>query len=200
MKKTEAVLDSDFIQGILKRGNKDFFIQLMNELGVQPIVHTYVAQVELKYCSEAQELISEGYLMVKTYDQFLSDELDKKIYNERVWKILDITSEKELPPEQYRDVFRENFSLTEYSIGEIMSELMARYLNVPLFASNDWGAKCVAKYHINSGKYNLQVKNIAELIEEIGEKKNRLRWKDIKRVLGEERWKKDRERLWNLWN
>ena len=50
MGKTEAVLDSDFIQGLLKWGTKDFFKQLMDELDVTPFVHPYVAEVELQYC------------------------------------------------------------------------------------------------------------------------------------------------------
>jgi len=198
--KTKAVLDSDFVQGILKWGTKDFFIQIMDELKVEPIIHPYVAIVELQYCKEAQELISDNYIKVIPYSQYLNTELDKILYNEKVWDILDKISEKELPPEQYRDVFREDFRLTEYSIGEILSELMARYLKAPLFASNDAGAKRVAKYHINTEQYKLEVKNLEELFYEIGDNDNSLKWKDIKSVLRESRWKDDREQLWKLWN
>ena len=113
MGKTEAVLDSDFIQGLLKWGTKDFFKQLMDELDVTPFVHPYVAEVELQYCIEAKE---------------------------------------------------------------------------------------VAKYYINSQQYTLEVKNITELLYEIGSSDNALKWRDVKNVLSENRWKKDKEKLWHLWN
>lgn len=200
MEKTEAVLDSDFVQGLLKRGTKEFFMQLMDELNVKPLIHPYVAEVELQYCEEAQQLILEGDIEIVPYNRYLLTEVDRQLYNERVWDILDKTSEKTLPSEEYRDVFRKGFRLTEYSIGEILSELMARYLKVPLFASNDWGAKKVAQYHINSQQYMLDVKNIAELLQEVGSGKNSLKWQDIKKVLSEDRWKKEREKLWSLWN
>lgn len=200
MGKTEAVLDSDFIQGLLKWGTKDFFKQLMDELDVTPFVHPYVAEVELQYCIEAKELISENYIKVIPYSQYLLTDVDRQLYNEMVWDILDKISEKDLPPEEYQDVFRNDFRLTQYSIGEILSELMARYLKVPLFASNDDGAKKVAQYHINSRQYTLEVKNIAELLYEIGSSDNALKWRDVKNVLSENRWKKDKEKLWHLWN
>ena len=53
MEKTEAVLDSDFLQGILKYSSGEFLKQLMDALNVRPVVHSYVAEVELQYCTEA---------------------------------------------------------------------------------------------------------------------------------------------------
>jgi len=200
MGKTEAVLDSDFIQGLLKWGTKDFFKQLMDELDVTPLVHSYVAEVELQYCIAAKELISENYIKVIPYSQYLLTDVDRQLYNEMVWDVLDKISEKDLPPQKYQDVFRDDFRLTEYSIGEILSELMARYLKVPLFASNDEGAKKVAQYHINSQQYILEVKNVAELLQEVGSNENSLRWRDVKKVLSENRWNRAKEKLWHLWN
>lgn len=200
MGKTEAVLDSDFIQGLLKWGTKDFFKQLMDELDVTPLVHSYVAEVELQYCIAAKDLISENYIKVIPYSQYLLTDVDRQLYNEMVWDILDKISEKDLPPQKYQDVFRDDFRLTEYSIGEILSELMARYLKVPLFASNDEGAKKVAQYHINSQQYILEVKNVAELLQEVGSNENSLRWRDVKKVLSENRWNRAKEKLWHLWN
>lgn len=51
----------------------------------------------------------------------------------QVWDIMEEISEKELLPQKYRDVFRKDFRLTEYSIGEVLSELMAKYMKLPLF-------------------------------------------------------------------
>lgn len=195
MQKTQVVMDSDFIQGIFGNGSEELFKQLMDELGVIPVVHPYVANVELQYCKEAQKLIDDGYIKVIEYDEFLVSDVDKMMYNVQVWDILDEISEKELPPEKYRDVFREDFRLTEYSIGEVMSELMARSMKLSLFASNDYGAKTVANIHINSTCYILEVKNIAEVLETVIDKGTDIPWNQIKYLLRENRWSKDKEKL-----
>lgn len=161
MQKTQAVMDSDFLQGILHNGSLDLFRQLMDEMNVIPVIHPYVADVELQYCEEAQKLIKDGFI--------------KRM--------------------EYGDVFRENFRLTEYSIGEVLSELMAKNLKLPLFASNDYGAKSVAMMHINSSKYHLEVKNIAELLDQVIDVGTSISWKEMKGILRENRWHKERERL-----
>jgi len=195
MQKTQAVMDSDFLQGILHNGSLDLFRQLMDEMNVIPVIHPYVADVELQYCEEAQKLIKDGFIKRMENGDFLFAEEDKVLYNSQVWDILDEISEKELPPEKYRDVFRENFRLTEYSIGEVLSELMAKNLKLPLFASNDYGAKRVARMHINSSKYHLEVKNIAELLDQVIDAGTSISWKEMKGILRENRWHKERERL-----
>lgn len=200
MEKTEAVLDSDFLQGILKYSSGEFLKQLMDELNVRPVVHSYVAEVELQYCTEAQQLINSGYIRKVDYSEYLLTESDRVLYNETVWELLDLFDEKELPPPKYRDVFRPDFRYTEHSIGEILSELMAKYMRLPLFASNDGGAKRIAQAKINSARYTLKVKNLSELLQQVGSCENKLKWKDVKAVLREERWKKEKEKIHPLWN
>lgn len=195
MQKTQAVVDSDFLQGILHNGTPELFRQLMDELEITPVVHPYVAEVELQYCKEAQELIKEGYIKKIEYNDFLPFDADKEVYNTQVWEILDKISEKDLPPEKYQDVFRKDFRLTEYSIGEVLSELMAKKMQLPLFASNDFGAKNIARLHLNSSRYHLEVKNVADLLEKVIERGTSMAWKDMKAILREERWRKDRDRL-----
>lgn len=199
MDKREVIVDCDFLSDLLKNTSKNFFKQLMNELGVRPIVHSYVAEVELEYCSEAQELIKEGYIRKVEFDEYLTNDIQRIQYNQSVWQILSIISDDDLPPEKYQNVFRKNFSYKTHSIGEVLSELMAKELKLELFASNDFGAKAVAKRHINSKRYELEVRNIAELFQEVGQHENTLEWKDIKKALRDERWKKDKDRLRSLW-
>lgn len=200
MGKAEAVIDSDFLQGILDNTSAEFFKQLMEELNVIPLVHSYVADVELQYCDEAKKLIESGYIRKVKYEDYLPTEMDRFLYNERVWELLDLFDEKELPPLKYRDIFRKDFRYTEHSIGEIMSELMAKNMKIPLFASNDGGAKKIANAKFNSARYMLEVKTIAELLSEIGVRENKLAWRDIKDVLREPRWNKQKKELWSLWN
>lgn len=188
-------MDSDFLQGILRNGSVELYKQLMDEMGVMPVVHPYVAEVELQYCKEAQKLIDEGYIIKIEYSDFLASDADKALYNMQVWDIMEEISEKELPPQKYRDVFRKDFRLTEYSIGEVLSELMAKYMKLPLFASNDFGAKDVARFHINNSRYCLVVKNLAELLDVLIEKGTKVPWAQMKALLREPRWAEDKERL-----
>ena len=46
----------------------------------------------------------------------------------------------------------------------------------------------------------LEVKNIDELLSEIGIRENKLAWRDIKAVLCEARLNKQKKELWSLWN
>ena len=81
------------------------------------------------------------------------------------------------------------------SIGEILSELMAKSLKLPLFASNDYGVKNIAKMHFNSSRYHLEVKNIAELLGVLIDAGTSISWKEMKKLLREERWHKERENI-----
>lgn len=201
MSKREVVLDCDFLSGLLENTSVDFFKQVMDELDVSPVVHSYVADVELEYCSEAQDLIKEGYIRKIGYEEYLHSDLQKEQYNQAVWHIMDIFNDGELPPPKYQNVFRDDFSYKNHSIGEVLSELMAKELGLELFASNDFGAKSIAKRHINSTYYTLKVRNLAEIFDEIGHRENGLKWKDIKAALRDEndRWKREKGKLRSLW-
>lgn len=199
MGKKEAVLDCDFLLNLLTNTSVEFFIQLMDELEVSPVVHSYVADVELEYCQEAQELIKEGYIRKIEYAEYLKTEMQRDNYNQAVWFILDIFNDGILPPLRYRNVFRDDFSYKTHSIGEVLSELMAKELKFELFASNDFGAKIIANRHINSTYYKLKVWNLADVFKEIGKRENSLQWKDIKSALRDERWKRDKKKLREFW-
>lgn len=201
MSKAEAIMDSDFLQSILldTDNSEALFKQMMDDLAIIPVVHPYVAEVELQYCKKAQKLINEGYIKKIEYNDFLHSEEERKLYNKHVWEILDEFCDKDLPPEKYQDVFRDGFRLTEHSIGEILSELMAKEMRAPLFASNDKEAKAIAKRHFNSSKYQLEVKNLAEFLRDVAFVETKIKWKEIKFLLSDNRWKKDKENLRRLW-
>lgn len=201
MSKKEVVLDCDFLSSLLENTSIDFFKQVMDELDVSPVVHSYVADEELEYCSEAQDLIKEGYIRKIEYSEYLHSDLQREQYNQAVWYIMDIINDDKLPPQKYQNVFREGFSYKNHSIGEVLSELMAKELGLELFASNDFGAKSIANRHINCTYYVLKVRNLAEIFYEIGHRENGLKWKDIKAALRDEhnRWKRDRDKLRSLW-
>lgn len=57
--KREVIIDNDFLQCLTNADkNTDFFIKVMRELDVRPVVHPYVREREMFLRSYAEELIS----------------------------------------------------------------------------------------------------------------------------------------------
>lgn len=165
MCKTQAVIDADFTKHLCESESEDFFERLMNALERQPVMSWYVANKELFDCNKAQDLINKGVIKVISPEEFLSDDISRKLFDINVRSLAEdingeIISDK-------ADIFSETFHLSRSNLGEIISELMAKEMKIELFASNDWGTKRCAQTYINSKTYTLTVKNAGELFEEI---------------------------------
>ncbi len=196
MAEKRVILDSDFLQGILDKTDVDFFKQFMHELDAEPCLCWYVAKSELFSHKEAQRLMSSGDIKVINPEDFLKSDDDKMLFESNVKQMFEDINSRDITWE--KSIYDEDFHLSALNLGEIISELMAKEMKLPLFASNDKGSKKYAKM-INSAKYRLEVRNVAELIEMVGKNGSSLKWTDIKHVLGEERWKQDLMRIRPLW-
>lgn len=195
MKENLAILDADFINHICSIDDIQFFDDFMESLGVYPAVTWYVANEELLTCKLAQSLISSGKIRVIKPDDFLKNLEEKNLFSSAVISIANAINEYELS--EKTDIFTSHCSIS--NLGEIISELVAKEMEIPLFASNDWGAKRIATRFIDSEVYRLQVLNMADLLEKIGMSENKLAWRDIKKVLSGERWQRDKRRLRIIW-
>lgn len=70
------------------------------------------------------------------------------------------------------------------NMGEIHSLIFAHYLQIPLFMSNDAGAKNLAKTRINTSGFTVIVKNVLEIFTEIKNKgKKQLPPKKVRAIL-----------------
>lgn len=196
----EVIIDADFFISTTLLDEGEFFFSIMDEFEVSPIMHQYVAEVELEENQLAQKLISEGKIRKVTYAEFLPTDFEKTIYSNDVWELYEVENESELPQERYRDIYNPEFRMRKHHLGEIMSELMARELRLPLFMSNDKGAKRLAKRHINNSRYKLEVRNLFDILKEIGQRENKLVWKTIKRNLNQTYFKDKKKELFPLWN
>lgn len=175
-----VVLDADFIGGITdyKSGDgADLFRRVFCTLGKCPVVHPYVAEHELINNRVAQSLIKNGDIVVIPYTDFLAENGAKNtLYRKSFHDLHTIIRETHIPrrgnaemvPLKWGDnIFARHAGR---SFGEIHSILMAVELGIPLFYSNDSGAKTAA------GRYRagqLIVKNaeeVAELLKENGTK------------------------------
>lgn len=83
-KMQKAVIDADFFIKLTEYAsdNGKIFCQVMDDLGVQPIMHRYVAEVELKRAESLKKLIDEGKITIIDYDEYIdrNDDENYKYY------------------------------------------------------------------------------------------------------------------------
>lgn len=196
----KVAIDADFVISTTQLDQGEFFLSLMDELNVCPVFHQYVAEIELMNHEVVQNLIQQEKACVIRYDDFLLDKFDRDKYREDVWELYFIENEVDLPEEKYRDIYEPGFRLQMRHLGEIMTELMAREMQLTMFASNDKGAKRLAKRHISNDRYQLKVKNLYDILLEIGKRPNKIPWKVVKNNLNQTYFKDQKKKLFPLWN
>ena len=143
-----VALDTDFINRITDFQEGDpanFFCRLFQALDQEPVVHPYVAQFELMHNSIAQRLMSNGSLTVIQYSEFLpeNDDIALRHYRQTFEDLYPKTS-KMLALPKGLDIWSRHAKM---SMGETHTILMAVTLGIPLFYSNDGGAKRGASYY-----------------------------------------------------
>lgn len=178
VKERRVVLDTDFIEGITsyRKGDAaDLFRRVFRVLDKQPVVHPYVADNELIHDRVAQGLITSGELTVIPYHAFLpEDEVRQALYRNSFKDMHQIIVGEHIPrrggcrmvplaPDE--DIFTGH---AKRSFGEIHSILMAAELGIPLFYSNDSGARTAAGRY-RAGRLIVQnAEEVAELLKEAG--------------------------------
>ncbi len=164
MSECRVVLDADFINLItdIQDSNPvDLFTRIFVALAKTPVVHPYVAQHELYSNSVAQELIASSNLLVVEKDSFLppGDMLMEDLYQKNFRDIYNVITKA--PLRTLGDIWQHRAG---NNFGEIHSILMATELGLPLFYSNDGGAKQAVTYFAHG---RLEVVNAAELADNL---------------------------------
>lgn len=169
-----AVIDADFFRHITEyeRGIK-LFLQVMDDLGMEPVMHEFVAGVELKGNTYLQQLIDTGNISVVSYKDYLKEE-DKLEYEEYFLdayeRINHLDFSKRSDIYQYADQGE--------SLGEIRSLYMAKKMGCIYFMSDDADAKYLANNFFSS-KSKVSVKTLFDALVMCKEKGTDLNWKDI---------------------
>ena len=196
----KAVMDADLLQLICRNdGAEDFFVRFFQKLDYDPIVSWYVANAELLTNNNITNLINGGQIHVVHPKDFLKNKSQKRLFAQNVRSVANMINQKPIPVGV--DILDESFHLAGGNLGELISEMMAKELNIQYFASNDKGAKKYAKLYINTDCFTLQVLNIADLLEMLGKKKDHgFSWKhEIKPLLFDSRWDNVREKIRKYW-
>lgn len=165
-----VVIDSDFCNMIAPGNNiereKEFVRSIFDSLQKKPVVHVFVFEQELLTNTVIQELVSEKYIDVIDYKAFLPAEIFKTQYTETFADFYKFMNGEVI--DKVFDVITKHRS--KKNMGEIHSLILAHYMGIPIFMSNDNGAKNLAKSKVNTQKFTITVMNICEVFCEI--KKN----------------------------
>ena len=162
-----VVIDSDFCNMIAPGNNiekeKKFVRSIFNSLQKKPVVHTFVFEQELLTNTVMKELASEKFIDVIDYSAFLPAEIFKKQYAETFADFYNFMNGETI--EKVFDVVTQHHS--KKNMGEIHSLILAQYMGLPIFMSNDNGAKNLAKSRINTQGYKIEVMNVCDVFCEI---------------------------------
>ena len=170
----KVVIDADFFINITEyEHGTTLFLRVLNDLGMKPIMHEFVANVELKGNVYLQQLLDAGIVSVVSYRDYLEEE-DKEEYAEYFAEAYERINHFD---------FAETGDIYEYadkdeSLGEIRSLYMARKMGYIYFMSDDADAKTLAR-NFFSGKRKVNVKSLFDVFVMCKEKNTSLQWKDI---------------------
>lgn len=162
-----VVIDSDFCNMIAPGNNiekeKEFVRSIFNSLQKKPVVHIFVSEQELLTNKVIKELVEENFIDVINYDTFLPEEIFKIQYAETFADFYNFMNGESI--EKVFDVITKHHS--KKNMGEIHSLILAQYIGIPIFMSNDNGAKNLAKSKINTQSFSIDVMNVCEVFCEI---------------------------------
>lgn len=162
-----VVIDSDFCNMIAPGNNiekeKEFVRSIFNSLQKKPVVHIFVSEQELLTNKVIKELVEENFIDVINYDTFLPAEIFKTQYAETFADFYNFMNGESI--EKVFDVITKHHS--KKNMGEIHSLILAQYMGIPIFMSNDNGAKNLAKSKINTQSFSIDVMNVCEVFCEI---------------------------------
>lgn len=162
-----VVIDSDFcnmiVPGNNKEREKDFFRTIFESLNKSPVIHAFVFNQELLTNTAIKELVKEQFIEVIDYDAFLPDDIFKTQYTDTFVDFYKFMNGESID-NSFATIIQHH---AHKNMGEIHSLILAHYMNIPVFMSNDNGAKELARSKINTQAFTITVKNVCEVFCDI---------------------------------
>lgn len=170
----KAVIDADFFRKLTEyEKGTGLFLRMMDDLGMEPIMHEFVADIELNGNTYLQELLDAGKIQVIHYEDYLREE-DYKEYEEYFYAAYEKINYFDFP--KGNDIYQ--YADCGESPGEIRSLYMARKMGYLYFMSDDADARMLVR-NFFSNKRILEVKTLFDAFIMCKEKGTELKWKDI---------------------
>ena len=155
----EVLLDNDFCNMFHELNKPDskinvdeLYSKIILQIGKKPCIHKYIADSELLLNPFIQEKIKKNDIRIIDFPEILKED-DIQIYYESLF----FEYYKFLRGKDFiGDVFKSRKAGESY--GEIHSLITALFLGIPIFLSNDNGAKLLTDKKINTqNNINVQV-------------------------------------------
>lgn len=171
----KAVIDADFFRHTTEYDRStDFFMHIMSDLSMQPVMHEFVAGTELRLNPYLEELLQNHKITVIHYKDYLLDDLDKEEYKDYFFDAFDRINHYDFPDNE--DIYM--YSEKQESLGEIRSFYMAMKKGYRYFMSDDGDSRILAK-NFFSNKHAVEVDTLYDVLVRCKEEGTDLRWKDI---------------------
>lgn len=163
----QVALDSDFCNmlapGCYEEKENAFVKSIFESLKQRPVLHPFVYHEELLTNVTVKKLVNEGFIEVLEYDAFIMNDSFKRQYIDTFADFYFFMNSE--PIERTFNAITKHRA--KRNMGEIHSLIMAQYLSIPLFMSNDEGAKNLATSRINTQSQVVVVKNVLEVFMDV---------------------------------
>lgn len=171
----KAVIDADFFNKATEYDKGTyFFMQLMRDLNMYPVMHRFVADTELKSNPYLPTLISNRQLTVIDYEDYLLSDKDREEYDEYFRNAYERLNRFPFPVKE--DIYK--YTQPRESLGEIRSLYMALKNNYSYFMSDDSDSRFLAK-NFFSRKHVIDIMSLYEALVRCKEQGTCLTWKNI---------------------
>lgn len=171
----KAVIDADFfIKATEYDRSTDLFLHMLNDLNMQPVMHEFVANIELKKNQYLEKLLRDGRIAVVRYEDYLPGGADREEYEEYFLEAFEKINRYGFPKGE--NIYR--YSGKQESLGEIRSLYMAMKKGYPYFMSDDRDSRHLAE-NFFSHKHAVKVESLYDVLVMCKEKGTGLTWKDI---------------------
>jgi hypothetical protein len=173
--KREVVIDTDYFKKFTEKcPSGELFLRIMDEMNVSPVMHSYVYTEELMDNRTAIELVEKNEIKIYNYSNFI-DENNINDYEDKFKRAYKDFNFKEFD----RNIYE--YRHDKESLGEIRSTLMAWYMNINIFMSDDREAELFVTGKLSNHRRKIIVYNVYDTLKEISLKSTKnIRWSDVK--------------------
>ena len=198
-----VIIDSDFIQKILSTDSKNnerakqSFLNIMKDLDIQPVIHKLLLDKELMGNILISDMVNDNKIGVITLGDITSNYNEKRDYEQNFLMLYKEMNGKDFTDE---DIF--SYWKSDLNLGEIHSAIAASLTGMDLMLSDDKAAKKVISTRLVTRRHPLTIKNILEVIEDIGNKETDdtiTTWKVAKSIV-KALYPNHCERMYSIWH
>ena len=212
--KKEVLIDTGFLEKLSCNGkNLEVFKKVLTDLEYKPVVHPYIAANELDMYTYFDNLVTEGFIRIANYNEFLYDDEDRTIYQSFFIDIHNMLREylkaaggkkqlEKLVLPTGQNVFTYRKELM--SLGDVHMILMAFFMRMPVVLTEDADIdilRSITRRKMERESYTLEIYNAVDLLIMIANKENTVFMKsdlvNIIKSIGERAHLSEVKQVWN---